>query len=58
MDRLAEFVIQVLSESCETILIARIVKALQTELQKTRGERAALRRAVRLGRLELSWNLR
>ena len=39
MDRLAEFVIQVLSESCETILIARIVKALQTELQK-RAENA------------------
>jgi hypothetical protein len=45
MEKFAEFVIQVFTQSCETVLIAKIVKAFQAELQK-RAE-AALRYGAR-----------
>ena len=39
MDRFAEFVIQVFTQSGETVLIAKIVKAFQAELAR-RAENA------------------
>jgi hypothetical protein len=39
MDRFADFVIQIFTQSAETVLIAKIVNALQAELHR-RAENA------------------